>query len=107
MALANNVGRASSGGHFWISAKNPPLGSTLNFDADVKKPPRVKNASLVWIGDPHRLEAYVGKGQLKREQSSFHVGDARSFLTLASKFNIEPSGGFFDVSPENDRASPM
>ena len=27
------------------------------------------------------------------------------FLTSASKFNIEPDGGFFDVSPENDRAS--
>ncbi len=28
------------------------------------------------------------------------------FLTPASKFNIEPNGGIFDVSPENDRASP-
>ncbi len=28
------------------------------------------------------------------------------FLTSASKFNIEPNGGIFDVSRENDRASP-
>ncbi len=28
------------------------------------------------------------------------------FLTSASKFNIEPNDGIFDVSPENDRASP-
>ncbi len=35
-----------------------------------------------------------------------HTGDARSFLTSASKFNIEPNGGIFDVGPENERASP-
>ncbi len=29
-----------------------------------------------------------------------------SFLTSASNFNIEPNGEIFDVSPENDRASP-
>ncbi len=28
------------------------------------------------------------------------------FLTSASKFNTEPNGGIFDVSPENDRTSP-
>ncbi len=28
------------------------------------------------------------------------------FLTSASKINIEPNGDIFDVSPENDRASP-
>ncbi len=27
-------------------------------------------------------------------------------LTSASKFNIEPNGEIFDVSPENDHASP-
>ncbi len=27
------------------------------------------------------------------------------FLTSASKFNIEPNGGIFDVRPENDHAS--
>ena len=27
------------------------------------------------------------------------------FLTSASKFNIEPNGGFFDVKSENDGAS--
>ncbi len=30
---------------------------------------------------------------------------SRFCLTSASKFNIEPNGGIFDVSPENDRAS--
>ncbi len=41
------------------------------------------------------------------ESSAFHIGDARLsfFLTSASKFNIEPNGGIFDVSSENDRAS--
>ena len=34
------------------------------------------------------------------------MGDAHSSLTSASKFNIEPNGGVFDVSPENGRASP-
>ncbi len=28
------------------------------------------------------------------------------FLTSASKFNIAPNGGNFDISPQNDRASP-
>ena len=28
------------------------------------------------------------------------------FSTLASKFHIEPNGGIFDVSQENDFASP-
>ncbi len=28
------------------------------------------------------------------------------FLTSASKLTIEPNGGSFDVSPENNRASP-
>ncbi len=28
------------------------------------------------------------------------------FLTSASKFNIEPNGGIFDVSAKNERASP-
>ncbi len=28
------------------------------------------------------------------------------FMTSASKFYIEPCGGIFDVSPENDCASP-
>ncbi len=28
------------------------------------------------------------------------------FLASASKCNIEPNGEIFDVSPENDRASP-
>ncbi len=27
-------------------------------------------------------------------------------MTSASKLNIEPNGGIFDVSPRNDRASP-
>ncbi len=35
----------------------------------------------------------------------FHIGDARSFLTSASKFNTELNGGIFDVSPKNDRAT--
>ncbi len=38
--------------------------------------------------------------------SGFHIGDASSFLTSASNFNIEPNSGVFDISPENDRASP-
>ncbi len=37
--------------------------------------------------------------------SGFHIGDAWSFLTSASKFNIEPNAGIFDVSPKSDRAS--
>ncbi len=42
-----------------------------------------------------------------RVSRGFHVGDARSlFLTSASKFNIETNSEIFDVSPENDRASP-
>ncbi len=32
-------------------------------------------------------------------------GDAVVFLTSASKFNIEPNGVIFDVSPEHDRES--
>ena len=27
-------------------------------------------------------------------------------MTSTSKFNMDPNGGIFDVSPENDRASP-
>ncbi len=38
--------------------------------------------------------------------SGFYIGDARSFLTSTSKFNIEANGGIFDVNPQNDRASP-
>ncbi len=34
------------------------------------------------------------------------VTRSRSSLTSASKFNIETNGGIFDVSSENDRASP-
>ncbi len=42
-----------------------------------------------------------------RQAGSFHIGDAWSFfLTSASKFNIEPNGGIFDVSPKNDCPSP-
>ncbi len=37
----------------------------------------------------------------------FTLGDERYFfLTSASKFDIELNGGIFDVSPENDGASP-
>ncbi len=34
------------------------------------------------------------------------VTRGRFFLTSASKLNMEPNGEIFDVSPENDRASP-
>ncbi len=33
------------------------------------------------------------------------VTRGRFFLTSASTFNIEPNGGIFDVSAENDRTS--
>ncbi len=40
-------------------------------------------------------------------EAVFTLGDTRSFfLTSASKFNVGPDGGIFDVSPKNARASP-
>ncbi len=58
-------------------------------------------------GIPAQSQQIVPSAKDSGEINGFHIGDARSFsLTSASKFNIEPDGGVFDVSAGNDRASP-
>ncbi len=40
-----------------------------------------------------------------RTERVFTLVTRGRFLTSASKFNVEPNGKIFDVSPENDHAS--
>ncbi len=52
--------------------------------------------------DSHRVTARVACGG----QAVFTLVTRGHVLTPASKFNIEPNGGMFDVSTENDHTSP-
>ncbi len=60
---------------------------------------------MLAIGEPGFLVWQAVQLWVTLTQVAFALVTRGRFLTSASKFNIEPNGGLFDVSPETDRAS--
>ncbi len=62
-----------------------------------------REGGAVGCGTPH---ATLGPDAHRVRQAVFTLVTRGRSLTSASKFSIEPNGGIFDVSLENDHASP-
>ncbi len=80
-------------GKQFVSGRQGEVKNTSKFD--MKKQ---KDVAPLAIGQFRR--------DLTRQVVFTLVTRGRFFLTSASKFNIETNGTIFDVSRENDRASP-